>query len=198
MSFNPDKITEFWNWFTSISTELLNHNTNQRLINQLDDHVKELGPVDWEIGPWADDLQFLAISPNLKIDILPFTQQIIALAPHCPGWHFLPSKPPKEWSGSWYMKNELGMRIKVNTDAWQYILYQFDDNTFAIDIKTTEIDGNQETQNLAVDIALTGCLGEEYFRLMISDVQIIDEFEEAVKSKATLLKNIKNHIESLN
>jgi hypothetical protein len=95
------------------------------------------------------------------------------------------------------MKNELGMNITIDTSAWQYILYHFDDGTFAIDIKITELDGNREIQQNAVSIALTGYLGEENFMWLISDIQIVDDFEEEVKRKATALKHIKNHIESL-
>jgi hypothetical protein len=197
MSLDTHKINKFWDWFKPISDNLLDHTTNENLINLLDDQINKLGKVDWEIGPWTDSLQFLAISPNLNIDMLAFTQQVIALAPPCEGWYFLPSKPPKDWKGIWNMKNERGAKILVDTSEWQYILYQSDDETFDIDIKTTEFDANLETQKLAVDIALTGYLGEECFMLIIRDIQIVIAFEDAVKSKATLLRNIKKHVESI-
>jgi len=198
MAFDANKINKFWDWFKTISDDLLDHENNQTLIYQLDDWVNRLGAVSWEIGPWENDCQFFALSPNLDPDMLTFTQQAIALAPACKGWHFLPSKPPKEWNGIWQMRNERDIQITVDTEAWQYILYQFDDGVFSIDISITPIDGNQETKKQAVDIALTGYLGEEDYMLLINDIQIIDEFEDAIKSKATLLKDIKQHVKSLN
>ncbi|SEO69993.1 hypothetical protein [Mucilaginibacter sp. OK283] len=197
MAFDANKINKFWDWFKTISDALLDHANNQTLIYQLDDRVNRLGAVSWEIGPWTDELQFLAISPNLNIDLLEYTQQVIALAPNCKGWHFLPSKPVKDWKGIVQLENERGIKITVDTSAWQYILYQFDDGTFAIDIKITQLDGNREIQQEAINIALTGYLGEEDFMWLINDFQIVDDFEEEVKRKATALKHIKNHIESL-
>jgi len=197
MAFDANKINKFWDWFKTISDALLDHNNNQTLIYQLDDRVNRLGAVSWEIGPWENGGQFFALSPNLDIDMLTFTQQAIDLAPVCKGWHFLPSKPVKEWKGIVQLKNERGIKITIDTSVWQYILYVFDDGTFAIDIKTSEIDGNRGIQQEVIDIALTGYLGEENFMWLINDIQIVDDFEEDVKSKATALKHIKNHIESL-
>jgi hypothetical protein len=61
--------------------------------------VNRLGSFSWEIGPWENDLQFFALSPDLDIARLALTKQVIATAPDCKGWHFLPSKPPKNWKG---------------------------------------------------------------------------------------------------
>ncbi len=197
MTFDANKINEFWDWFKTVSDNLLDYKNNQTLIYQLDDRVNRLGDISWEIGPWENGLQFFALSPNLDIDKLTFTQQAIALAPVCKGWHFLPAKPVKEWTGIVQLKNERGIKITIDTSLWQYVLYQFDDGTFAIDIKTSEIDGNREIQQDAVTIALTGYLGEENFMGLINDIQIVDDFEDVIKNKATLLKFIKQHIESI-
>jgi hypothetical protein len=123
---------------------------------------------------------------------------MIDLALPCEGWHFLPSKPPKtDWKGIWKMKNEVGKEILIDTNNWEYILFKFDDGTFDANIKISDIDGNEDTQNLAVDIALTGYLGEESFMYLINQITIVDQFEDDIKSNSSLLKHIKKHIEHI-
>ena len=68
------------------------------------------------------------------------------------------------------MKNELNIEIQINTSNWEYILYQFDDNTFDIDVLIDDIDGDTNTCYLAIDIALTGYLGEEKYMQLIKNV----------------------------
>jgi hypothetical protein len=194
---DTDKISKFWNWFKTISTGLLANHTDENLISVLDEQVGWLGDVDWEIGPWKENTLYFAISPNLDIDKLDFTRLIIALAPESQGWKFLSSKPPKEWNGIWEMENETGKTILIDTCDWEYILWLFDDAIFDIDIRIPNVDGNKYTQYIATDIALTGYLGEETFMNLIHNVNIVDEFDETNAGKATSIKNIKKHIESI-
>jgi hypothetical protein len=196
MNFNVAEINKFWTWFKSISVDLLANPTDNSLVTQLDNRVSILGHFDWEIGPWGENLYYFTISPNLNITRLELTQQMIDSAPQCEGWHFLPSKPPKvDWKGIWKMKNEVGKEILIDTNNWKYILYKFDDGTFDADIKINNIDGDEDTQNLAVDIAITGYIGEENFIRLINHINIVDQFEEDTKSNSSLLKHIKKHIE---
>lgn len=193
MEINIDKINSFWIWFGSVAADLLEYPTNGNLISLLDSRITELGVSAWEIGPWKNDDYFLAISPGLDVNQLLLTQQIIDLAPICNGWHFLAFKPVKDWKGSWDMKNEWDKTIRVHSTNWEYILYLFDDGTFDIDIKIDGVDGNEDTRYAAVHFALTGYLGEEVFMKLILNIKIVDIF----KGKATSLKHIKKHIESI-
>jgi hypothetical protein len=197
MDLSPEKISKFWDWFKTISANLRINPTDTYFINLLDREVNKLGNVDWEIGPWEENVMFLAISPNLNIDQLELTQRIVSSAPEVPGWKFLPSKPPKDWQGIWKMENEFGKSILIDASEWKYILYRFDDGTFDIDINISDFDGNKTTQYMAVDIALTGYLGEETFMNLIQEVNIVDEFSEELSGKATSLKNIRKHIERI-
>ncbi|MDN3579658.1 hypothetical protein [Mucilaginibacter flavus] len=193
MKTNIDKINSFWIWFQSVADDLLKHPTNENLISLLNARITELGVSAWEIGPWENNDYFLVISPGLDINQLPLTQQIIDLAPICNGWHFLAFKPVKDWKGIWDMKNEWDKTIRVNSTNWEYILYLFDDGTFDIDIKIDGVDGNENTRYAAVHFALAGYLGEEVVMQLILNVKIVDSF----KGKATSLKHIKKHIESI-
>jgi len=191
-----DKVVKFWDWFKSVSNDLILNPTRNDLTNQIDNHVSQLGHFDWEIGAWDENLFYFAISPNLDSNKLDLTRQIIKYAPLCNGWCFLPSKPPKEWQGIWKMKNEMGTEIWINSSNWKYILYAFEDKTFDMDIMVDDINGNDETVNMAIDIALTGFLGEEKFMSLIKNISIINSDEE-FSEKATSIKYIAKHIESI-
>lgn len=190
---------EFWNWFRSISNDLLLDPTRSDLIAQIDNRVSNLGVFDWEIGPWEEELYYFAISPNLDGAKLEITRGIVLHAPVAIGWHFLPSKPPKkDWQGIWKMKNELGKEILIDSNNWKYILFEFDDRTFDLDIMIDNVDSdNYDVVNMAIDIALTGYLGEEKFMKLIKGIKIVNSFEEEYQNKATLVKYIKKHIESI-
>ena len=191
------KIENFWKWFDANSARLLKYSTDKHVGDEITRQLEELGIGDWEIGPWEEGLFFFAISPNLNEDKLKKTKEIVAQAPVCQGWHFLSSKPPKKWKGIWKMNNEYGQEILINSSNWQYILYRFEDDTFDADIVLADIKGNEEIQNLAVDIALTGYLGEESFMNLIKNIKIVNKFDMQSESKASFLKYINKHIESV-
>lgn len=91
------------------------------------------------------------------------------------------------------MKNDFGSEIKVESSDWKYVLYQFEDGTFDMDLAIDNIEGDTNTCYLAVDIALTGYLGEEMFMKFIQHIKIVDAFEDELEGSH--LKNIKKHIE---
>ncbi|WP_183573929.1 hypothetical protein HDF18_08700 [Mucilaginibacter sp. X5P1] len=190
------KVVKFWDWFKSVSNDLILNPTRNDLTIQIDNHISQLGHFDWEIGPWDENSFYFAISPNLDPNKLNLTHQIIEHAPKCKGWHFLASKPPKEWQGIWKMKNEKGTEIWINSNNWKYILYAFEDKTFDMDIMIDDINGNDDTINMAIDIALTGFIGEEKFMNLIKNISIIS-CDEEFSEKATSIKYIAKHIESI-
>ncbi|MGF7075599.1 hypothetical protein [Mucilaginibacter sp. R-33] len=197
VDLNSESISRFWDWFKTVSADLLMNPNDAYFVNLLDKHVGELGGFDWEIGPWEENILFFAISPNLNIAQLEFTRKIITMAPDCPGWKFLPSKPPKDWAGTWEMENETGKNVIVDASDWKYILYRFDDGTLDIDINISDFKGNSAIRDIAVDIALTGYLGEETFMNLIQEINIVDRLEEVYADKATSLKNIRKHLERI-
>ncbi|MGZ3829814.1 MAG: hypothetical protein ACXVAY_12905 [Mucilaginibacter sp.] len=191
-------IVEFWDWFKSISNSLLQNPTNADLVHQIDNKVSEFGVFDWEIGPWEPEIFYFAISPNLNESKLKLTREFIKYAPVCVGWHFLPSKPvKKEWQGIWKMKNQIGSEILIDTHNWKYILYETENRAFYMDIRIdNNIDGGIDTVNTAIEIVLTGYLGEEMFMEFIKNIRIVKSFGED-QDKATLIKHIKKHLESI-
>lgn len=193
-----DNIIEFWSLFKSIASDLKHNPTGSDLVSQVDAAIDRLGPFDWEIGPYTGEEYYFSVSPNLDASKLETTKEFMKYAPVCAGWTFLPSKPVKsDWKGMWKMLNENGKEILIDSNNWRYVLYQFDDQTFDIDIIINNIDGNEDTHNMAIDIGLTGYLGEERFMDLIKHIKVISEPEEEHKNKTTLVKYIRDHIESL-
>ncbi len=188
-------VQKFWDWFKSVSEDLSIDPIRRDWITTLDNLISQLGHFDWEIGPWENNLSYLAISPNLNIDRLALARQVIKYAPICDGWIFLASKPPRDWKGIWKMRNEKDNEIFVDSNDWKYILYEFDDKTYDMDLFVEDIDGDDSTINLAIDIALTGYLGEEMFLSFIKNIQVVGNF--SASQHPTSIKYIKKHIESL-
>ena len=139
---------------------------------------------------------YLAISPRLNEEYLAITKEIVNYAPSCKCWWLLHAKPKKEYAPVFNMVNENGKSILVDISDWEYVLFLFEDGTFDIDICISSIEGNLETKNLAVDVALTGLMGEERFMTLIKNIRIVDNFREN-KKHATKLKQINEHIEKL-
>lgn len=195
---NLESINKFWDWFKSVSRDLLDDPTRSDLIYQIDSRINKFGRFDWEIGPWKEETYYLAISPNLDAAKLEFTREFVKKAPKCIGWHFLPSKPPKsDWKGVWKMRNEKGKEILGDSNNWKYILYEFEDETFDMDIMIDAVDGGDNSINIAIEITLTGYLGEETFMQLIKNLEIVSSFDGADQSTGTLIKHIKKHIESI-
>lgn len=59
------------------------------------------------------------------------------------------------------------------------------------------MDGDLDICYLAIDIALTGYLGEKDFMKLIKNIKILTEITDDVTSKLTHLKYIKKHINGL-
>jgi hypothetical protein len=189
-------IRSFWRWFESISMALFENVNDPDILRELDQKIKVLGPFDWEIGSIEKNVLYLAISPNLNEDLLRETTEIVGYAPLCEGWLFLHVKPRKEYLPTFTVFNEKQKRISIDIGSWSYVLFKFEDGTFDIDIKINSIDGNSETQKLAIDIALTNLLGEERFINCIKNINIVNEFEEN-ENKTTQLRYINEHLDKL-
>jgi hypothetical protein len=193
---NSENVISFWTWFKSISNDLLLNPKNSKLLKDMDTQVAKLGTYDWEIGPSNESKYYFALSPNLDPNLLRDTYQLINIAPNCKGWSFLAAKPEKKgWNGIFKMHNERGQLITINITEWEYILIEFDDATFDLEIKIPELECNEAYSYLAIDIALTNLLGEENYIKLIKNVLIVLDFTE--KGKSTLIKNIRKHFESL-
>jgi len=190
-------VKQFWEWFKTISEELYYNPNDGALIKSLDLKVANLGPFDWEIGPTLDSDLYFAISPNLNIDLMPAAKEIVASAIPSNGWLFLAAKPEKGFIEEWDMLNEFNQAIHINIMNWQYILFQFEDNSFDMDLIVDNIQETTSTTKLAAEIALTNILGEEEFVKWIKNIRVLPSKEISNEGNLTMLKNLKKHLYSI-
>lgn len=194
-SLTKYKVDFFWKWFISISEQLLLEYPESRLLFELDQQVKRLGDFDWEIGPFHKSPNlYLAISPNLDLEMFAWTKEIIKGAPVCKGWVFLDAKPKKEYSKLVYLKTNSGYSLTIDISNWVYsLLYFEEDNSFDIDIYIDTAQKKTVIDHLAADIILTNILGEEIYMSFFKNVQIL-ELSSIDAQLMTPLTSLEEHV----
>lgn len=92
----------FWSWFEENATvvrDALDSGKTWAVVEPLESHLRRAIPdARWELGPFGGDDLFFALSLRGSIERLNANREFVEMAPSVAGWHFLPSKPRKEWS----------------------------------------------------------------------------------------------------
>lgn len=177
-----DKINNFWLFFKTVASEILNNPEDLELINRLDDEVSKLGEISWEYGP-ANDGFYFCLSPNFRFDLIPYTEFAISLSPSLPSWEFVSGKPKKLDSiEEFSLVDEDGTENIINTKNWCAVVYKFKDATYDIDFI---LDGNldEKVGYLALDTAMSNLLGEINYMKKVNDVKIVNEFDSNTNKK---------------
>lgn len=198
MNIDKTAIDNFWDWFLIHKSDFGGDFYNDKLINELDNRIKKMGPFSWELGPGKTcDNQFV-ISPNGDADLLPITKEIVSRAKALPDWEFYFAKPQKQWNLEFLFENEEGLKIKVSATDWKYVLLAYEDGTFDIIICPTGLKNCTENDKfLATEILLDGILGEEKRMICINAIDIVREFEAKYVKKTNEIKDLANHLEKL-
>jgi len=191
-------IKEFWNWFSENCQKFDNDFENTDLLYELDKRINELGEFSWEIGPGITSPNSLVISPGGNIDLLPCTKEIIGQSQPCLGWEYYYAKPPKEWDLLFDFETRDGLKVHVDASLWEYVLLRYEDGMFEIIIEVTNIGELNENDKLAiVEILLDGVIGEELRMTRICLIDVVEEFENEYGNKASNIKYLLKHINSL-
>jgi len=129
----------------------------------------------WEIGPWGQGESFLALSPNLNVELLEITKNLVKQAPNIPGWVFLPSKPRKNWSSRVIEIGSGSGTMRYVLDQWRYYLTKFNDGEF-FDVNLIPygyeqhpLDDLEYVGSLLVEFEL----GEELFMNLVDQINIV-------------------------
>lgn len=195
---NINKIRKFWIWFYENCQNFGTDYSNTELLDILDTKISELGNLTWEVGPGKTANDALVISPNGDLELLPYTKEIIANAKECTDWEYYYAKPPKQWGLIFDFETTDSNQIEINASIWEYVLLKYKDGMFEIIIKAVNIDALSADDKLtAAEILLDGILGEELRMTAICSINIVLQFEEVYKNKASNIKNLSNHINSL-
>jgi hypothetical protein len=177
-----NKINNFWLFFKTVASEILNNPENLKLITRIDNEVSKLGEISWEYGPTTDGFYF-CLSPNFRFDLIPYTEFAISLAPSLPNWKFVSGKPQKlNCIEEFVFINDDGKENILSTKNWYAVLYKFKDGTYDIDfILDTNFD--EKTSYLALDTAMTNLLGEINYMKKVETVKIVKEFDSNTNKK---------------
>jgi hypothetical protein len=169
---------EFWKFFEKIQEKLFDEPSNSELASKINSEVALLGELDWELGPYGTNQMYFCLSPNMQNELLHYTRNLIALAPVLKNWHFFPAKPKKiEKVASFQLINDDGSITIVNTDLWQIVLFQYDDNVFDIDLLVDVTTYKSENRDMITDIAITNAIGEMAYIEQINKVSVVSNFD---------------------
>ncbi|PUZ22960.1 hypothetical protein DCC81_21330 [Chitinophaga parva] len=195
---NINTVNEFWEWFSANCQNFGQSFDNAYLINELDVWVQRLGGFTWEIGPGKTMENALTISPNGNLELLPYTKEIISMAPKCNGWEYYFAKQPKQWEMIFDFETESGNTIEIDASRWEYVLLKYEDGLYGVIIKFIQSDQLSDNDKImAAEIALDGVLGEGKRIQFIDELEFVEEFEDRYNGKASRFKNIALHFNQL-
>lgn len=199
MEVSDKKITEFWNWFANNESELTSDVLSNQRIEELNNKILDMGDFNWEVREGSQKRNMLIISPGGDLDLLPYTEKIIKLAPELPFWEFYHYKPRKEWDYKLALHTDnQGVKKMLSVEDWQYVLYKFSDKTFDIIFKADNLRGMSEDEKYIIsDIVLESILGEEKSLKYIKQIEFVEQFGTKEIGKESSLKNLGNHFEQL-
>lgn len=193
-----ETIKSFWEWFSKKQNDFGEKFENIDLLEELDERVGKLGDFSWEVGPGKIKENALTISPNGNYNLLKDTKEIVIKAIPCLNWEFYHAKPVKEWDLVFDFETEDEETVEINANEWCYVLEKFEDGTFRITVKTINIAQlTDEDQLIAVEILLDGVLGEEERLMKISEIEIVEEFDDKYKNKESNIKVLAAHLKQL-
>ncbi len=184
------KRREFWKWFTANQVGLMPKNIDPPLIAAINMRILGVvGEVAWEIGPFGEEEQFLAISPSSDD---PAENEVAKLliqeAPALAGWHFRSFKPPREWQ-LFFELDVLGDPKQIEGSRWEVlvacthgqwdVIFKPDESCAALPASTLRT---------AAFTILDGELGEEERRRLIWDADVVSSWSPTQKAKAVRLE----------
>jgi hypothetical protein len=188
----------FWKWFVENKENIKEINSTDYFINELDKRIKEIGNFTWEMGPGINKPLSFTISPGGDPDLLIKTKEIVSLAPNINEWEFYPSIQIKQWN-NYFNAFIKGKKIGVEISNWEYVLYQFEDDTYDIVIRPNPYNVELEHDILSLsEMVVDSLIGEEARIEKIVNLDIVEDFDDEVKEKATKIINLRNHLQALN
>ncbi len=159
------KAEKFWNWINDYLTK--NGPINSTFFKEIDEQISKIGKIDWEIGSWGNDGEYLAISPNLNLNLHEFTKEFIKYAPVIPNWSFLDCKPAKENYQELKYSDFNQNIVTLNLKSWNFLLFEDNDKFYLEVFFDDEIHKNDICN--VIEIAITNLIGEYSFMHKVSE-----------------------------
>ena len=196
---DEQEVEKFWNWFSNNSQDLGDEFRRKGLISELDKRISKLGDFVWEFAPGKVEKKAFVISPGGDLKLLELSKEVISRAAKCKGWEFHYAKPPKDWELKFDFERADGRMADVDASGWKYVLLKYEDETYEIIIKLPQLlmELGDRDALTATEITLDGILGEERRMRLINGIDVVFEFEEMYKSKASDIQALSEHLSKL-
>lgn len=196
-----EKIEAFWDWFVEQEQTIKAFFTEEeevdkeRLVDEMDNLVLDLGRFAWRIGPEGETTYFLLISPNRDPELLKLSKRIMAAAPDLSDWNFYPAKQPRPWDWKLQLHDDWLMEHEVDASGWQYVLTERPGKQLEITFEAQNLDRfDAETQKEAVELALINLMGEEWLIRHVEKVRVQSAFEESRRAKAYSVQGLREEL----
>lgn len=86
----------------------------------------------------------------------------------------------------------------IDASAWKYLLYDYGDGVFDVDVISAELEKLPETsKRQALKIALQGIIGEEMQMMHIGEVRVLAHAPCELDGKLSEMANLKEHLPQL-
>lgn len=197
----PDKtnIKKFWLWFASVESLLdLSKYSDLEIVHQLDEKVRALADVSWELGPGFRRRNMLAITPDGRPAKLPLTNAIVSEAPDLTHWEIHSAKLIRHgWNLRFSIQIPDQKTISIDGSEWDYVLYKYADGLFDIVLKYPFIELDQRDLYAAGTILVDGIIGEQKRLTIIKDIEVVSHFNEHEKTKSNNISVLHEHLSSL-
>lgn len=190
-------INAFWAYFSANYKSIESVYSTPEFQDEFAGKVRLLGDFEWEIGPGTHEPYSLTISPGGDALRLEMTRIIIAMAPRIIGWEFHAVRLPKDWDLRFFIVSET-QKTMIDASAWKYLLYDYGDGVFDVDVISAELEKLPETsKRQALKIALQGIIGEEMQMMHIGEVRVLAHAPCELDGKLSEMANLKEHLPQL-
>ena len=169
----------FWRWFKEHLQEIEAGYDADRVVKEIDRHVRSLGPFTWEIGPGRDKEFSFVLSPGGNASLVNMCRRVVSRAPIFASWELHSSKPPKDWSYKFSFLLTDGNEIAVDATLWRYRLLRYTDSaTLDIDICAPALTTLcKRDQTTAAEIVLDSVLGEAGRLEAIGRIEVFERLD---------------------
>jgi hypothetical protein len=181
-SVDLKQIHDFWEWFITVSDQLIAGPENELLMRELDERVREIhrGLV-WEICPGGFRPRQFTISPNLDPLLRQMAREIIHAAPVLAHWEFYATRQPKAWDYKINLDNHNEQRMQLDVSDWVFLLVPCFDGKQAVLLssKTMPLLNENQRRQAAADV-LCNLLGEDLVMDRIEDFEFGWGFQSSI------------------
>jgi hypothetical protein len=196
------KIDAFWKWFAEQEDTIKDFFSDEaevdkdKLIEEMNNLVLDLGRFAWEIGPDREGAFYLILSPNRDPELLELSKRIMAASPDLPDWELHPAKPARTWDWKLRLYDDFFLEREVDASGWQFVLLDRPGNQVEILFEADNLAYfDTETQQMAGETAVTNLLGEEMRIRYVRKVGVSPELREEHQEQRRPIQLLKEAFE---